>query len=264
MRRFLAPIAVAVSLAGCGSAPSAEEAVSNAAGKTSAERTARIVVSFDGSPSVEGAFDFADQEGVLNPHVGAGPAIVTDAAVYTSVDDDLISTSSRKRWLLHSRDDFRPLMIDPFADTPSELLEFLNPAGQAQLVGEGEERGEPVKRYSALLDVQRIARRGADARTDLDYYWPEWETEGVPFQIALDSEGRIRRAELVLTDGEELTVELFDYGVEVDATPPDASKVLTWAEYEKLLRKECESLKKKGLEKTKPHCFSCGVAEGEV
>jgi hypothetical protein len=264
MRRLLVLIAFGFALAGCGAAPSPEEAVSDAGKKTADARTARIVVSYEDSASVAGVFDFAEQTGILEPDEAAGRTIVTREAVFVSVIDELISTTRGKRWLAHPRTNYSPLLLDPFADTPSELLEFLTPAGEVQLVGEGEERGEPVKRYSALLDVERISRGQEEFMAYLDDYWPGWETEGVPFQLALDSQGRLRRADLVLADGEELKIELFDYGVEFDATPPDASEVLTWAEYEQLLRKECESLKKKGLEKTKPHCFSCGVAEGEA
>jgi hypothetical protein len=103
----------------------------------------------------------------------------------------------------------------------------------------------------------------ADLREVLLDYWPESGTEGVPVQLALDSEGRLRRADLVTYEGEEIVVEIFEYGVEVDATAPPKADVITWAEYEKLLRAECERLKKQGLEKTRPHCFSCGAGEGE-
>jgi hypothetical protein len=264
MRRLLVLIAFAFALAGCGTAPTPEEAVSDAGKNTTDGRTARIVVSFDDSAYVRGVFDFAEQTGVLEPDEAAGRTIVTREAVFVPITGELISTSRDRRWLAHPRADYSPLLLDPFADTPADLLEFLTPGGEVRLIGEGEERGEPVKHYSALLDVERISRGQEEFIAYLDDYWPGWQTEGVPFQLALDSEGRLRRADLVLADGEELTIELFDYGVEFDATPPDASEVLTWAEYEKLLRKECESLKKKGLEKTKPHCFSCGVAEGEV
>lgn len=84
-------------------------------------------------------------------------------------------------------------------------------------------------------------------------------------QLALDAEGRLRRADLTLGDGSgELAFEFFEYGVPVDATPPPAEEVVTWAEYEELLRKECEALKKEGLENTMPHCVGgCSAGEGE-
>ena len=58
-------------------------------------------------------------------------------------------------------------------------------------------------------------------------------------------------------------VEIFDYGVEVDATAPPRRRHQL-RRYEQLLRAECEPLKKQGLEKTRPHCFSCGAGEGEA
>jgi hypothetical protein len=270
MRGLVVLIAFAFALAGCGAAPSPEEAVLDAGDNTSDAKTARIEVAFDAAPVTRGAFDLTEGTGTFEGDGESARMIYAKNAVYELVSSQLtIAVPGQKRWLKSPRSEYVPLLLDPFADTPADLLAFLDVAGEAQPVGTGEERGEQVKRYSAILDLNAFlaslpAQEQAEMREYFDEYWLEWDTSGVPLLLALDSEGRFRRADLVLADGEELTIEFFDYGVEVDASAPPENEVLSWAEYEKLLRKECEELKKKGLEKTKPHCFSCGAGEGEA
>jgi hypothetical protein len=271
MRFVPVPVLVlALLVAGCGSAPSPERAVSDTGEKTAEAGSARIVVSYDGVEMVGGAFDFANGSGVLEANETTRRTIITVDFVYELIPDDvLIQSSRRPKWLKWELSAMPPMLLEPFASSTRELFSFFSAANAPEEVGEGEERGEPVTRYAATIDIERfLATVPPDVRADmrdafLDY-WPESDTEGVPVQLALDSDGRLRRADLVSYDGEEIVVEIFDYGIEVDATAPAKTDVITWAEYEKLLRRECEELKKKGLKKTKPHCFSCGAGEGEA
>jgi hypothetical protein len=268
----LAPLLVVVLvLVGCGGAPSPEEAVSDTGAKTADAGTARIAAGFDGAVETSGAFDLEDGTGVLGgdrPHT-----IITADASYERLSDERVTSpiTSSKRWLKWEKGALVPLVLHPVVDSPADLLAFLGSAAEVHEVGSGEERGEPVTRYSAVLDLERFlagvppADR-VDFRDALDDFWPGWEAAGPPVQLALDAEGRLRRADLVLGDGSgDLAFDLFDYGVPVDATPPPAEEVVTWAEYEELLRKECEALKKKDLEKTMPHCVGgCSAGEGEA
>jgi hypothetical protein len=268
--RFSPLLILALLLVGCGAAPSPEQAVPDTGEKAAEAGSARIVVSYEHEETVKGAFDFAAGTGVLDPSETAQRTILNPDFVYEQISDELLIESSRRpKWLKWESSVMAPMLLDPFADSPTELFAFFSAASAPSEIGEGEERGEPVTRYAATIDIERfLVTVPADVRADMREafldYWPESATEGVPAQLALDSDGRLRRADVVSYDGEEIVVEIFDYGVEVDATAPAKTEVITWAEYEKLLRKECESLKKKGLEKTKPHCFSCGAGEGEA
>ena len=268
----LAPLVVFVLvLVGCGSAPTPDEVVSDTGTKTADAGTARIAVGFDGVVETSGAFNLEDGTGVLGgdrPHT-----IIAADAAYERLSDERAMTpiTSSKRWLKWEKGALVALVLHPVVDSPADLLAFLGSAREVHEVGSGEERGEPVTRYSAVLDLERFlagippAER-ADVRDVLSEIWPGWEAAAPSAQLALDAQGRLRRADLVLGDGSgELAFEFFGYGVKVDATAPPKDEVVTWAEYEELLRKECESLKKKGLEKTMPHCVGgCSAGEGEA
>ena len=267
--RFLPLFSVALLLAGCGAAPSPEQAVSDTGKKTAKADSARIVVSHDREERISGAFHFADGTGVIDPSETTPRTIINPDFVYEQITDEFLIASSRgPKWLQWERA-MGPVLVEPFANSPADLFAFVAAAKAPAEIGEGEERGEPVMRYAATVDIEEFlatvpAEERADERELLLEYWPESETEGIAVQLALDSEGRLRRVDLVTYDGEEMVVEIFDYGIEVDATAPPKADVITWAKYEKLLQKECESLKKKGLEKTRPHCFSCHAGEGEA
>lgn len=270
----LAPLLVFVlMLVGCGGAPSPERAVSDTGTKTADAGTARIAVGFDGAVETSGAFNLEDGTGVLEGNLSTPHTIITADASYERLSDERAMTpiTSPKRWLKWEKSVLTPLVLDPIVDSPADLLAFLSFAGETREVGSGEERGEPVTRYSAVLDLERFLAEippadRVDFRDVLDELWPGWEAAGPAVQLALDAEGRLRRADLVLGDGSgELAFEFFDYGVKVDATAPPANEVVTWAEYEDLLRKECEALKKKGLENKMPHCVGgCSAGEGEA
>jgi hypothetical protein len=268
--RFLPLLIVALSLTGCGAAPSPEQAVSDTGKKTAEADSARIVSSYEGEETVSGAFNFADGTGVLDLSENTRRMIINPDFVYEQISEEFLIESSRSpKWLRWDSSVMGAMLLDPVATSTRELFAFFSAASAPTEIGEGEERGEPVTRYAATVDIERfLATVPVEARPDmrdvlLDY-WPDAGYEGVPVQLALDSEGRLRRADIVTYEGEEIVVEIFDYGVEVDATAPPKADVITWPEYEKLLRQECERLKKQGLEKTRPHCFSCGAGEGET
>jgi hypothetical protein len=238
----------ALLVTGCGAAMSEQTAAES--------DTARIVVTW-GEDAREGVFDLDDGTGVVEG------SIITADAVYEPLDGQLI-TRGEKRWLKSPREYWDPLMLAPIADGPQRLLTFLRSADWGDPGGQGVERGEPVTHHLATVRMDEfMANAGLTPaeREELSDIYADWDA--LVFQLAVDGDERIRRADFAFGGGEDLRIEIFDYGVEVAATAPDPRSVIEWEDYEKLLRAECERLKKKGLEETRPHCFTCGAAEGE-
>lgn len=247
--RVLTLLIGALLLTGCGAAMAEEQ-------PAAVERdTARITVSWGDEPVV-GAVNFRDDTGVL------GETILTVDALYEPLPQQLVDSRASRRWLKSPRE-WDPLMLAPLANGPRDLLAFLEAAERGEATTEGEERGEPVTYYTATVRIDRfMASLPPERRSELVEIQSEWD--GMAFQLAVDSAGRFRRAEFAFAEYETLTIELFDYGLTVDARAPDPSTVLTWDEYEKLLRVECERAKRQGRENEVPHCARCGAGEGEV
>jgi hypothetical protein len=246
--RFVPLFACALLLTGCGASMAEQPAAET--------NTARILVAWDGDAR-EGVFDLRDGTGVVER------SILTADAVYEPIDEELIG-NGKKRWLKSPREYWDPLFMEPIADGPQRLLTFLRSADWGEPTTEGMERGEPVTYYAATVRMDEFmaqANLTPAEREEVSDVSAEWD--GLTFQLAVDGDDRIRRADFAFGDDSNLRIEIYDYGVEVNAVAPDPRTVIEWEDYEKLLRAECERLKKKGLEKTKPHCFSCGATEGE-
>jgi hypothetical protein len=271
MRVAVSLALLALALGGCGVTPSPQSAVSGAVGTTTSAGSSRLVVSFDGYPSFTSAFEYEHGTGVLDGGADSPAMIVTERAVYEDMSDweepDL--QLGNKRWLEYPPPDAPLALFDPLVSTPLDLFDLVEAAKDAVRVGPGEERGETVTRYTATLDVERFVARvpveqRADLRDMIVDLWPRALEDGVLLRTALDSEGRLRRLDLTIDDEEDVTFELFDYGIDVRATAPPPDEVMSYAAYVKLMerrmREECEKAGTK-LEQGQTHCGACG---GEI
>jgi hypothetical protein len=271
MRHVLPVAAVALTLAGCGAAPSPQEALSDSTGKTGSAGSSRILVTYDGEPYFRGLFEYDHGTGFVDALYGQSAMIVTQQAVFEELDSDALEglPVGKVRWLSYSPEDAPLMLLDPFAATPAQLFELLAAAKDPTRAGSGEERGEPVTRYSAKLEAEDfIARLPVDQRAEMRELfgdtWPASLRDGVALDLALDSKGRIRRVDVTFAEGDIFVVELFDYGLDVSATAPPAEQVMTSADYQKLveqqMREECE---KRGI-KLAPGQTHCGVCGDEA
>ena len=76
------------------------------------------------------------------------------------------------------------------------------------------------------------------------------EADGQRIELAVDAQDRIRRVRLDLF--ERTTVELYDYGVRVDVTPPPENEVISSATYEKLKSDYCNNPRRQTLPRPYP------------
>ena len=237
----------ALLLTGCGAAMAEEQ-------PAAPTDTARIAVSWGDEPT-EGVFDLVNGTGISDGQ------ILTLDAVYMPLD--IQPTAARgKRWLKLPLDAWDPFLLAPLAYTPQHLVALLEAAERGEPVGEGVERGDPVTYYAATIRMDAyLATLTPARRAEISDYYADWE--GTSFQLAIDEHGRFRKAEFAFGDGEDLTVEIFDYGIPVDAQAPDPRTVLTPEEYAKLLEAECEQARKQGRDDELEHCGRCGAEEEE-
>lgn len=120
---------------------------------------------------------------------------------------------------------------------PTSPLEALEGVGDVTEAGEEEVRGEPTTRYDGVVDVEQALAKAPEAnRGLLESTLGASGLDEVPFSVWLDEDGRLRRfsQDLTLpageaTGGQEVktstTLELFDYGVDVDVQAPPAAQV---------------------------------------
>jgi hypothetical protein len=131
--------------------------------------------------------------------------------------------------------------LDDFTNgDPRELLDVLESvSGEVETVGTEELRGTPTTHYRATVDLTELDRftpksGGQDLGDMIDKALEQTGLSEMPFDVWLDDEGLIRKVAANLSiepPGQSekaeagLSFELFDYGLEVDVTPPPADQV---------------------------------------
>ena len=116
---------------------------------------------------------------------------------------------------------------------PQMYVDFLNDASDKfETVGEEEVRGVPTTHYRVEVNVDTLLDTFA-GNADLGAEPEEIKSElgdALPVEIWIDGDGLLRRETVSLTMGEsgpvELTVEIFDYGIDVNVEAPAPDEIL--------------------------------------
>lgn len=259
MRRALVLLLLVPMAVGCGAARSSDPGVDGAADKAAAAGSSRISISYGGRAYYSGEFDFKREVGVFawgsRSRDGDWDQIITPEATYTRFrPEDLGGPDAGRTWLKSPASGEHDGLFGIFPSDPVRVLGVLKAASEVQKVGTGEERGVKVTRYETRLDVDRAVDAlgpdrgdGENLRATIRQFWPDSAPEGIPLELAVDAEGLLRRVDVVIPVGERLSVEFFDYGLDVAVKPPPAEEILSWQEFVRLMEDRCsEQLEEDG------------------
>lgn len=194
----------------------------------------------------QGGPDFSD------PQSWKLDAIVDGKTLYLRFPAMASELPEGKTWVRVDEDDvgkagktFDFSGFEDFANQdPRELLEMLeNVSGDIETVGTEELRGTPTTHYRATLGLRDLgdlapsgqgSGRGQDFGAMFDQLFEQAGLGDVPLDVWMDDEGLLRKVEASFSmapEGESekleasMSFELYDYGVEVDVTPPPADQV---------------------------------------
>ena len=123
---------------------------------------------------------------------------------------------------------------------PTQAIELLRGVTrEVEEVGTERVRGTATTHYEAALDLSRVARATpAESMPSMQTLLARSESSELPADVWVDRQGRLRRLRytLDLRDGSvtsevsatamAVTMELFDFGVAVDVTPPAEERVI--------------------------------------
>ena len=264
MRRLLAVLAAVLAFVGCSGddEPTALEVISSARDTTLATNSARIAVVVEsggtaltgGQPfelTGEGAFDFERKLGSFTTDLGSlglpGASgqveiIITEDVVFVQVPSAFAALAGGKPWLkvdlsTSGDNDLARQFEQLRGADPTAALNYLNGVAADGIteVGEAEVRGEATTHYRLTVDLERAK---ADAPEELgDDYDRLIEQIGgttIPAEVWVDGDDRVRRMKFTIdpapqgnTDQPPITVtnELYDFGAEVEVTPPPDDQV---------------------------------------
>jgi hypothetical protein len=137
--------------------------------------------------------------------------------------------------------DFDQLMQLGSQSDPSQALAYLRAASDdIQEVGSEEVRGVETTHYRMTVDLARVAAAAPPAQREalqaqIDELIEKSRIQDVPTDVWIDEDGLVRRQRLTYENmafapgvhGDmTMTMELFDFGVDVEVEPPPASQVV--------------------------------------
>jgi LppX_LprAFG lipoprotein len=244
-------------LAGCGSttAASLEDATESTAAETSRVEMVYRVGAYETEKGyvfkASGLFDFPGQRAILT---------TSDSFPFYGEDVDLtevrlIGRAAYFRWVV--RGDTHWVKQDPAEKSgdPAELLlpgpgtptkptdvltRVLLASEENEELGTEDVRGEETTHYRARVDLAKVVKQlPVDERPQEDVAGI-WGAAVVPVDIWIDSESRLRRISLTRVGSDErpevaTTLELYDYGVEVDVQPPPEHELISEDEFDELV-----------------------------
>lgn len=208
----------------------------------------------------DGAFDYAARRGAMTMtippiggvEIGQIQAVFDGTTIYEKFPQSFAQFLGGKPWIKIdiaalsklSGVDFSTLMQAQSSD-PTQALQYLRGAADdVTEVGEEEIRGEQTTHYKATLDFDKAAAAApAEQQAALRQVAQLYGGQQVPSDIWVDDEDRLRRmtftvdlsklqlpqgtdtSEVKPTGTMEFAMDLFEFGVTVDATPPPADQV---------------------------------------
>jgi hypothetical protein len=214
-----------------------------------------IEVVFRGIPTIagdqipgigQGVFDYETHRGKLTfsgPSSAQSFTILMDGTtVYFKAPSGTVPGS--KPWVKVDLPDAESLGSlgsagsNSLSNDPSQALSFLLGASQSfTLIGSERVRGVATKHYHLLLDLNRAATQlPSDRQANYRKMIENLGTTTIPADVWIDARGLIRRMQLnnipLGSAGDrspnssiDETIELYDFGVSVNVTPPPASEV---------------------------------------
>lgn len=235
-----------LALAGCGAEErDPKQTLGEAAAATAKEDSSRFAATVDlgeqGKAVAEGLFDYATERGRVQIDYSAlrgeefeegtnGPVEIrfpgADVVYVKGVPG--LSAPRAKPWTKDSLDG--ESVFEDFGGSPVQILRTVERAlTDVEVVGEDDVRGAEATHYRGTLALERLPRARGDDEGLREFFREYGATSMLEVDLWVDDDGMIRRARSDIggRDGFVLTLELYDFGVEVDVEPPPAELVLT-------------------------------------
>ena len=208
-----------------------------------------------GGYRAQGAFDYVNSKGRMTVNLGKLPvAAGSDAGSVNVVFDESViymklpglqeSLPTSKPWV---RIDVKELQrqsggasqFNAFGQAdPSQYLQFLQGAGKVERLGSETVRDAETTHYKTVVDLRKAVRQApAEMRSTLTQAIEASGAKDVPVNAWIDSEGLLRRVRYSYGGPDQtgslsssITVDFYDFGSTVEASPPPADQVTDLAD----------------------------------
>lgn len=214
-------------------------AAANTADAGSAKLTVALQAPVNGKPLSlrgDGAYDFRTGRGKLTLHLPPEYAAWYGTSTLKSIvdgDTTYMYDPERRAWEI-LEDSAPQSTLDVFTelvpDDPTQILQFLEPGGEVENVGEESLFGTETTHYRATVDVEQLVDNApANVQKAVRASGMVREGATLPVDVWVDGAGMMRRLDLEGqlgdVDNVALRVDLYDFGTDVDVEVPPPSKV---------------------------------------
>ena len=238
MRRALALLLLVLPLAACGGASDVTslDPVAQAADKTTNvagahfQMSGRITAPGESTLAFSGPGEIADHGRILHMHMAVPQALLglkgsgsSEFEVVASGDSfflrgGIFDQFAHGKWVLVKDNDPN---FNLGQSDPAHMLQYLRATSNVTEVGKDTVRGVSTTRYSARLQIDKVADRvSADAARALTQMTKTLGTKEIPMDVWVDADGLVRRVKLDWHPKDAsflMTLDLFDFGdVHVD------------------------------------------------
>ena len=208
-----------------------------------------------GGYRAEGAFDYAGSRGHMTVDLGQLPvAAGTDSGNVEVIFDQQIvymklpglqkSAQIAKPWVKIDVEELQRQsgvagQFDAFGQAdPSQYLQFLQGAGKVSELGSASVRGVETTHYKTIADLDEAVKEAPPStRESLTQAIDALGSKSVPVNAWIDSDGLLRRVGYSFEGSEQtgglsssITVDLYDFGTEVEVRPPPTDQVADLAD----------------------------------
>jgi hypothetical protein len=199
------------------------------------------------SIEAEGSFDYESRTGLLTmglplqpgqPPVDVEMRLIGNV-MYMKFPAEMSAAFGGKPWVKidlqaaaeASGADLGALSSAAAADPTQSLAQLRGVSDDVTEVGEEELRGVKVTHYKLTINVEKAIAETPEAQREMVRSQLEkLGTDTLPAEVWIDDDGRLRKmTQQVTVEGAgttEVTIELFDFGIDVDVEAPDEVDVV--------------------------------------
>jgi hypothetical protein len=210
----------------------------------------------------EGVFDYSPPIGRMTLDLGnlaelAGGELgngrvefVLDGAAYYMKFPQVTERFFGKQWLKIDLEEVGELTgadlgaLQQANQNPAQLMQFLRASDDIEELGKEEVRGVETTHYRARVDLDEAAERGAETgelsdemreqlQAEIERMKAQTGLETLPVDVWLDEDNLLRRMQMDLSFavkggqvGLDMTMDFFDFGVDVRVAPPAADETV--------------------------------------
>ena len=116
---------------------------------------------------------------------------------------------------------------------PSQGLKYMEGLTDIQAVGAEDIRGVPTTHYKGVVDLNALGEKNPELKPSLEKLMEQGGLTSIPMEAWIDDDGFVRQIKETFDASgasTSMTIQLYDFGTNVDVSPPPANETIDLAQ----------------------------------